>query len=140
MYATLIPSIKDTIAAVPAVKEVHPYPLPGNPKQYPAVIFFPDSFENSFETVAENRKIYRFKMWVVTDLAGTTEEAAFTSILPNAVDKITAKFDEAWNGGAIDGHRVWYVLDTGFWGLAEENSGKRAFAEMTLTVQLLTTN
>lgn len=140
MYATLIPSIKAIVEAVPAVKEVYAYPLPGNPKQYPAVIFFPDTFENSFETVAENRKLYRFKMWIVVALASTDEQAAFTSILPNVVDKLMAKFDEAWNGGTIDGHRVWHVLDSGFWGLAEEQSGKRAFAELTLTVQLLTTN
>ena len=140
MYATLIPSIKAIVEAVPAVKEVYAYPLAGNPKQYPAVIFFPDSFENSFETVAENLKLYRFKMWVVVDLAGTDEEAAFTSILPNVVDKIATKFDAEWNGGTTGGHRVSQVLDTGFWGLAEEQSGKRAFAELTLTVKLLTNN
>lgn len=138
MYTTLIPNIKTIVEGVDAVKAVYAYPLPGNPKTYPAVIFFPDSFENAFESVAENKKTYRFKMWVVVDLSGTNEDAAFTSILPNVVDKIVAAFDEHWNGGTFEGHRIWHILDTGFWGLAEEQKSKRAFAEMTLTVRLTT--
>lgn len=138
MYSTLIPQIETIIAGVDAVKAVYPYPLPGNPKNYPAVVFFPDTFENGFNTVADNLKTLRFKMWVVVDLNGTDEEQVFTVILPNVVDKLIAAFDAAWNGGTIEGHRVWHVLDSGFWGLSEEQKAKRAFAELTLTVRLST--
>lgn len=138
MYSTLIPQIQDIIENVSAIKAVYPYPLPGNPKAYPAVVFVPDSMENGFDTVADNRKTLRFKLWIMVDLAGTTEEQAFAVILPNVIDKLIAAFDTAWNGGTIDGHRIWHILDSGFWGLAEEQKSKRAFAELTLTVRLST--
>ncbi|MEQ9135758.1 MAG: hypothetical protein RLO51_11155 [Thalassobaculum sp.] len=140
MYTTLIPAIETILTGVEAVKAVYSYPLPGNPKTYPAVVFMPDTFENSFETTTENMKAYRFKLWVVVDLAGTNEETAFTSVLPNVVDDVIAAFDAAWNGGAFEGHRIWYLLDSGLWGLSEEQKAKRAFAELTLTVRLVTSN
>lgn len=140
MYTTLIPDIKAALEGVKAIREVYAYPLPGNPKQYPSVVFFPDSFENGFESVTENRKSYRFKLWVMVDLSNTDEETAFTSILPNVIDKMIAAFDAQWNGGTQNGHRISYLLDSGFWGLAQEQKSKRAFAEMTLTIRTLTTN
>lgn len=139
MYESLISDIKAVIQGISAIKEVYAYPLAGNPTKYPAVIFFPDSFENSFDTVKSNFKSYRFKMWVIVDLAGTTEEAVFTSILPKTVDKVIETFDQTWNGGQNDdGSRVWQIIDSGLWGLSEEQSGKRAFAELTLTVKFST--
>lgn len=137
-YTTLIPDIKAALESVTAIRDVYAYPLPGNPKEYPSVVFLPDSFENSFESVAENAKVYRFRMWVMVDLSNTTEETAFTSILPNVIDKMIAAFDAQWNGGTQNGHRISYLLDSGFWGLSEEQKSKRAFAELTLTVRMLT--
>lgn len=139
-YTTLIPNIKASIENVAAVRDVYAYPLDGSPKQYPSVIFFPDSFENQYATTEDNFKVYRFKMWIVVDLAGTDEETAFTSILPNVVDKVIQEFDTNWNGGTINGHRVWYTMENGFWGFEQEQKGKRAFAEMDLTVRMQTTN
>lgn len=139
MFESLISDIKAIVQGITAVKEVYAYPLAGNPTKYPAVIFFPDSFTNDFDTVKTNFKLYRFKMWVVVDLAGTTEEAVFTSILPKTVDKVVQAFDTAWNGGTTEaGHRIWQVIDSGIWGMSEEQSGKRAFAELTLTVKFST--
>lgn len=139
-YQTIIPAIKSTVENVEAVRDVYSYPLDGNPKEYPSVIFFPDSFDNTYETNEENFKTYRFRMWIVVDLAGTDEETAFTSILPNVVDDVITELDTNWNGGTIDGHRVWYTLENGFWGLTVEQKSKRAFAEMNLTVRMLTSN
>lgn len=139
-YQTIIPNIKSTIESVTAVRVVYEYPLDGAPKQYPSVIFYPDSFENAYETTSENKKSYRFKMWIVVDLAGTNEQTAFNSILPNVVDDVIAAFDANWDGGTIDGHRVWYTMENGAWGLSTEQKSKRAYAEMNLTVQMLTTN
>jgi hypothetical protein len=140
MYQILISKIKDTLESVEAIKEIYAYPLPGNPKKYPAAIFYPDSFENSFETTADNFKVYRFKLFIAVNIAGTTEEDVFTSILPKTVDAVIAAFDTGWNGGTIDGHRLWSILDSGFWTLAIEQQGKTATAEMTLTCRVATTN
>lgn len=139
MYESLIGDIKTIVQNISAIKEVYAYPLPGNPTKYPAVIFFPDSLTNEFNTTRDNFKMYRFKMWVVVDLAGTDEETVFTSILPKTVDKVIEAFDSAWNGGQNeDGSRVWQIIDSGLWGMSEEQSGKRAWAELTLTVKFST--
>ena len=79
-----------------------------------------------------------FKLWVVVDLAGTTEETVFSSILPKAVDAVQEKIAATWNGGLHEGHRVWSVITSGQWGFSEENKSKRAYAEMTLSFKMLT--
>ena len=113
MYESLISDIKAIVQGITAIKEVYAYPLAGNPTKYPAIIFFPDSFENSLDTTKSNFKTYRFKMWIVVDIAGTTEEAVFTSVLPKTVDKVIEAFDEAWNGGTnADGVNPHQIVDT----------------------------
>lgn len=138
MYTTIIPAIKTILEGVTAVQDVYPYPLAGNPKAYPSVVFVPDDLSNAYDTNQTNRKDLRFRMWVVVNLSGTDEETAFTSILPNVVDDIIAAFDENWNGGTLNGHRVWHTLESGFWGLSEEQKSLQAFAELVLTVRLST--
>lgn len=137
-YTTLIPAIKTILEDVTAVKSVYAYPLEGSPKVFPSVVFYPDNFENEFNTTQDNMKTYRFKLWVVVNLAGTNEEDVFTDILPNVVDKITDAFDAAWNGGTIDGHRIWQVISSGQWGFSSEEKAKEAYAELTLTVRMAT--
>lgn len=139
-YQSIIPAIQSTLESVTAIRDVYAYPLDGNPKEYPSAIFFPDSFDNQYETNTENKKNYTFKVFLVVDLSGTDEQTVFTSILPNVVDDVLAAFDAAWNGGVINGHRVWYTLTNGLWSLSEEQKGKRAYAEMDLRVELLTNN
>lgn len=137
MYKDIIQSIQTILESVSSVKEIYAYPIPGSPKKYPAVIFTVDSFSNSFETQAENMKICRFKLWVTVDLAGTDEKKVFTSILPKVVDDVVKAFDTGWSG-QISGHRAWKIIDSGDWGLVENEKGKRAYAELTLTVKMVT--
>lgn len=137
IYQTLIPAIKTLIEGVAAVRNVYEYPLAGNAKEYPSVVFFPDTFENDFHSNQDNEKFYRFRMWVVVNLAGTDEQTAFKTILPNVVDDIIAAFDTGWDGGTLSGHRISYLLSSGQWGLVNEDKSKEAFAEMILTVRLL---
>lgn len=135
---TIIKSIVDTLKTVKAIKEIYPYPIDGTPKKYPAIIFVKDNSNNSFETTGDNFKVLNFKMWLVIDLAGTDEDTVFTDVLPSAVDAVTEAFDKAWNGGTIDGHRVWSLLSSGRQGFTEDEKGKRAWEEMTLTIKLST--
>lgn len=139
-YQLLIPKIETLLRSVDAVRKVYPYPLDGSPKEYPAVIYFPDNFDNAYQSTQDNEKVYRFRMWLVVDLAGTNEETAFTSILPNVVDDVMDAFDTGWDGGTIDGHRVRFLITSGEWGLSNENKQKRAYIELLLTAVLLTTN
>jgi hypothetical protein len=136
MYEQLIQSISSVLNGISNIKEVFAYPLDGTPSKYPAVVFFPDSMENRMDTTASNFKTYRFKMWVIVDLAGTNEQAVFTSILPKTIDAIMSAFDSAWSSGTISGSRIWHVIDSGFWSMSQEQKGKRAYGELTLTVRL----
>lgn len=140
MYELLIPNIQATLEAIPAIREVYPYRLPGNPKKYPAVIFTQQDNDNAFLTTADNFKVVRFKVWVVVNLSGTNEKEVFTDILPKTVDKVIEAFDANWNRGTLDGHRIWAVFSTNEWGLAQEQKSKEAFCELTLTIKLATTN
>lgn len=139
MYATLFQKITTLLEGVEAIKAIYPYPLEGNPKKYPAVVFFPDSFENTFNSNADNQKGYRFKMWITVNVSGNNEETIFSNVLAGAVDKVLAAFDAGWDGGtSVEGHRLWLDISSGIWGMTIEQKGKEAWAELTLTFHALT--
>jgi hypothetical protein len=135
MFTTIITTIKTILEGIPAIKEVYPYPISGSPKKFPAVVFVPRDDENSQLTTSENFKLYRFSMWVLVDVAGTTTEKVFTEILPNAVDKIVAEFDSKWSS-QIDNHRAWLIVSSGRWGLTEEEKSRQGWAELVLTFKV----
>lgn len=139
MYSKLISTIKDNLEAVNEIKKVYAHPVSKITK-YPACIFYPDNFENSFETVKENKKYYRFKLFIIIGITQTTTENIFETVLPNVVDKVLEKFDELWDMGTIGGHRISGIVDSGEWGMSEENKSLEAWAEMDIRVQVLTTN
>lgn len=145
----LIANIEATLQAVEGVRTVIPYPLLENEviPEYPAVIFFPDSFENSFDTVASNFEIRRFKLFLIIAAnqigegeGQITQRKLFTETLPTYFDRIVAKFNENWNGGVLDGHRVWYLINSGQRSVAQTDKGLAAEAEFTLEVRLSTNN
>lgn len=139
MYQALIPQIKATLESTSLVKEVFAFPTAKITK-YPAVIFYPSDFSNSYETTVENNKEYRFRLFAVVELKNLTESGAFETVMPKVVDNIIAKFDETWNMGTIGGHRVRALLSSGVWGVIEDKQGKEAYAELTLSIKSLTTN
>jgi len=141
MYETLIAKIKTTLEAVDNVKDVFTGPKTKMTK-FPAVYFAPAGFTNTFETNNENMAIYRFLAIV---LVGTNTQLpiseAFQTILPHTVDAIISKFNESWNGGTIEGHRVTVKIDSAdAWQVSEEEDGLTAYAPLNIEVRLLTTN
>lgn len=146
MWETLIPAVKAildtlTVAGKPlAVVKDRPLIDGETLEAFPAVVFFPSSGENEFMTNDENRKEYAFKIYVMAECEVAGIETAFNTLLASSVDEVTAKFDEAWDGGTIDGHRVWYRLTDGDWGLSQEQNGLIAVAELNLLVKLATNN
>lgn len=138
METTIKAGIKSILESITAVKQV--YMWPATPTQYPAVICMSENIDNAFETNAENFKTYSFKIWIEVAIAGTTEENVFEQVLPTVSDAVISKFDEAWNGGTIDGHRVWQIISGGREGYVVNEKGKSAFKELTLTVRFATTN
>lgn len=136
MKKDLIQAIKTILESIEEIQEVYMYPLPGSPKKYPAAICVSDNIDNSFETTKDNFKVYRFKIWLQVNIAGTTEEEAFENILPGVSDAVIAKFDAEWNGGTVNGHRVWQIISGGFTGYQINEKSKTAFEELTLTVKM----
>ena len=137
VYDTLITAIQAKLDAVTAVKQVIFGPVTEITK-YPCAIFIPDAFENSFDSKADNFEIHRFKLWIVCGTSQKDKTDIFRTVLPTVVDSVKAKFNEEWNLGALDGHRIWVVLDTGRWDMSVTERGVEAWAEMQLTVKLST--
>ena len=136
----LIAKIKTTLGNVDSVKKIIGHPFAGNPDKYPAVIFYPSSFDNDFLTVEENFKVYRFKLWLVNGVETYGDEAIFEEILPKAMDEILEKFDDGWDNGTIDGHRAWALINTGVFGKSEEEKGATAWVESDLIIKVTTNN
>jgi len=140
MIESLITQIKNACEAIPNIKEVYSYPIQDDPREYPAIIVYPTGVQNSFETNQENFKIYTFSMFVVINIAGSTTENVYKTILPKTVDDVMQYFDTNWNFNTIDGHRVWAKVSANTFGLSVEQKNKTAFVDMTLEIKALTNN
>lgn len=136
---TIIAKITETLNKVDSLKAVLPYPAT-KITTYPTAIFYEDSFENSFESNKDNFKILKFKMWVVVGTAQKERTDIFSDVLPNVVDDIISQFDEDWDGGTIDGHRVWSIINSGTWSMSVVQNGLEAVAELDLFIKLITNN
>lgn len=143
MFEQIYTKILGTLQNVAQVKQIinHPIDNLSQLTKYPAVVFYPDNFENSFETNAENFKTYRFRAFVFIGLKQSNAETVFTEAMPKVIDAIVAQFDAEWDGGTIDGHRLWVVVDNGRWDIdTAGEKGKVAFAELNIRVRGLTSN
>lgn len=140
MLTSLIQQLKTKIATIPNIKEVYAHPLQDDPKQYPAVIFYQTSVENTFESNQENFKIYNFSMFVVINIAGTTTQKVYEEILPKTFDDVIQHFDTNWQMTTVDGHRVWARVSANTFGLSIDQKNKTATVDMTLQIKALTDN
>lgn len=139
MYTTLLTKIGTTLGSVSRVKDSFYYPKTKLTK-YPSVFYFPNGFDNSFETSQENFKTYRFDMVVIIGVEKTTVATA-TDVLARTVDDIIAQFDQDWDQGTVDGHRVWVSINSpGSWQLSDEQDGLELYAPLQLEIRLLTNN
>ena len=139
MYTSLIQSIKTTLESVGSVKKVYPYALREGDKieNYPAVVFFPDSVENSMETQADNFKEYRFALYVVCSVGVKTPEQVGTIILPNVVDDVIEAFDKNWSMAGSS--RMWQLIDSGSpWTMPYTDVGTEMSAPLNLRIRTLT--
>ena len=139
MYTTLIDKIEETLEKVDKIAKIYAYPV-SKIEGYPAVIFQPADFENSFSTSNENYKIYKFKMWVIVNGEKKSMKKIFATVLPNVVDDIIAQFDEDWDSGTIEGHRCWVKVDSGYWTTDSTQDSQTAYAELDLVIKVLTNN
>ena len=138
IYSHCIEKIRDVLESVPHVQEVHAHPLgrEKRAKKYPAVIFVPDTVDNSFSDTASNHRIIRFKMWIIVNSGNVQDSDVFERVLPSVVDAVIGAFDKQWDFSTIGGHRTWARLTGGLWGLSQEEQSVEAWAELTLEVRL----
>lgn len=137
----LIAKLKTDIKSITGIQEVFAYPLDGNPKSYPAIVFYPETIDNSFETTDENYKVFTFKIFLMVNAGGTTVKKVYEEILPSAYDNVQAYFDENWNNGTvISGSRMWSRVSSNLFGLSVEQKSTVGFVEMTLQIKTLTDN
>jgi len=139
MYSTLYTKIQDTLDSCSKIKSTWAYPTSDFDGEFPAVAYYPDNFENSFANVQEYEKIYRFKLWIVCDVAGDkTTSDIFQTVLADAVDDVLGQFDAEWNDGRINDNRVSKIIDSGTWGLRDSESGLTAVAELNIRIKVFT--
>jgi len=141
MYESLIAKINETLLEVPNVKDVFSVPKTKLTK-FPAVFFKPAGLSNTFETNNSNLAIYRFLMIVMIGTNSSIKPSeAFQTVLPHTVDSIIDKFNEKWDMGTIDGHRITVKIDSAdAWELSEEEDGIIAYAPMNIEIKLATSN
>jgi hypothetical protein len=138
MFPTLIKEIKDILEDISEVAKVYPYPAT-KIDEYPAVIFYPAGFENGFESTQENNKIYNFNLFVVVNANQNTFGKIFETILSETVQKVLDEFDEKWSS-TIGSHRASYLINSGDWGIVNNENGVECVAELNLRIKLLTNN
>jgi hypothetical protein len=151
IYTQVIQKIKEVADSVEEVAEVFMHPLGAEIvdfdtlkrtgsriTRYPALIFTPDNFDNSFSSVATNERTMQFKCWLVLQAENIENIEMYERVLPNAVDGVLDKFDKGWSFGTIDGHRIWSRMSTGIFGIVPDAKGREVFCEMTLLVRVET--
>jgi len=143
IYTSVTAKINTILTAVKTagkLKAVYGYPVSRFPDGYPAIVFYPDEFQNSFETVSQNFRVIRYKIFVVIGVTQTTLNNIFTTVLPGVVDAVISQFDSDWDMSTIDGNRVWAKIDSGRWGVSEEDKALTAWAELNIEIKLTTNN
>ena len=142
MATSIIPEIVNKIQAIlensSKVKEIFAYPAEKFTK-YPAVVYYPASIDNAFETNRENFKNYNFKMWVIINTEATTVQNGY-QVMARVLDDVLAELDSGWDFETIGGHRVWSEVQVGNWGVSETKAGVEIAVEIDFIIKLLTNN
>jgi hypothetical protein len=132
--------IKDDLSSILNIKEIYQYPFQGVLKKSPSVIFFIDNVDNTFETTAENLKMYNFKLFAVTNVAGLSDEKIYAQVIPDLYDSIVEFVDENWNFGTFEGHRMYSRISLIGFGISVEEKSKQATLDFTLQIKMLKNN
>lgn len=138
MQKFIIDNVVSTLEDIPQIKEVRGPLFDGTLTKYPAIVFQQDSFTNEFDSGNENHKTFQFQLWLAIPANNRDLEDIGRTTMPEVADKVIEKFDATWNGGTLDGHRVWHRLSTGINSLQLDNKNKVAYLQMTLVVRLNT--
>lgn len=137
VVTSLISKIQTILEGMSKVKKIYSYPAT-KIEGYPAVLFFMDGIDNTFESTGTNFKEYRFKLFLVIGANQQNLSDVYERIMPNAIDQFLDEFDDGWNFQTIDNHRVWQRISTGLIQTSESQDGLEVSAEFDLVVKMLT--
>jgi len=129
IYSGINAKIQAILESLTQIKQIYAYPT-SKIDAYPAAIYYPSTMENSFESTADNFKIYGYKLWIVVNAQAIDVNTVFSTVMPNVMEAVLAKFDAEWSFTSIDGHRVWGKVETGSWSVSEEQAGIEITAEI----------
>jgi len=137
LYNAIYTKIIEVLETVENIKEIKDTPLEEGEKltKYPAVVVYPEGNTNVFDTSATDFREYRFKMFVIVAIDQTTVQNVFRNVLSNTNDAVLEAFSKGWDFNSIDGSRVWARIESGNWGINNEQ-GKVAFSEFSLIIKL----
>jgi len=136
-YSTQYSEIQETLDKCDTLATTYNHPTTFENK-FPAVMYFPADIENSFATVNDNQKIYRWVLFIGASAEQKSMSEIYTTILADAVDDVISQFDTDWDGGSPNGHRASVLIDSGTWGVNETENRKVAFAELNLRIKVNT--
>jgi len=135
----LIDKLKTELATIGGFQEVFMY-RGAEPKEYPALICNWESSNNSFETNQENMRVATFKIYAIVNVSGKSQQSIDEVVIPKLYDKLSAYFDENWNGNTVEGHRTWSVLSLANSSMAIEDKNKIAYLDCVLEIKYLKDN
>jgi hypothetical protein len=137
MQHFIIQNLITILESIPQIKEVRGPLFDGTLTKFPAIVFQQDNFTNEFDG-DENHKTFTFQMWLGIPANNKSLEEIGRDLMPKVADIVVKKFDDTWNGGTYQGHRVWHRLSTGLNSLTLDDKNKTAYLQMTLVVRLNT--
>lgn len=138
MYKQILSKIKETLKEVKSIKKVYGHPLDGGSKESPIALYVPTNLDNEYQDTSDYSKQFNFRIFIVANIAGSTVENVFENVLPNAVDEVIQKFDEKWDAGTIDGHRLYQIVSVTAWDYVITEKSKTAYVELLLKVKTIT--
>jgi len=137
MIATLINLIETVLTGVSEIAFVYGFNVTKF-DGFPAAVFIPQTFDNTYLTTAENRKGYAFRLVILQEAEVKNKDSAL-DILVNAVDAVIAAFDTNWDQGTtVEGHRIWCSAGSGSWSIDKTQNGELLVAEVILTFNVVT--
>lgn len=139
MISTIIAKLQADFEAVSEIGAVYAYPIE-KPRKFPNIIFFPRSITSNYYTQNENEKAMSFAVFVNHEAKTLGLKEVWTNLMPATVQAVMDKIDAEWNGGVVDGSRVWYTLETGDWTMTLDKAQKtveNVTAELTITIRYI---
>ena len=135
----LIQSLKTQLGTIEGIQEVFMH-RNAKPTSFPSLLCEWESSNNTFESNTENMRIATFRLFAVVNVAGKSQLTVDEIIIPNLYDKLSAYFDESWNGQTPEGHRVWSVLSLASSEIVTEDRNKLAYLDCVLEIKYLKDN